>query len=738
MSSKVIVNLARPIGGLSQMGASGASGESGAVGESGASGAVGVSGASGKVGDSGQSGATGAVGSQGIPGTSGASGALGAVGSSGTSGATGANGSSGASGVGISGTSGATGAGTSGASGASGTSGATGSTGLSGTSGQPGAGGSGTVGLSGTSGTSGATGAGTSGTSGTSGATGSAGASGTSGATGGAGTSGTSGASGAVGSGGSSGTSGASVSGASGASGVSGVSGSAFPYNVANLPTGFLTTTTSTTTYTAGGSPAFTIAPTGSTFDYYIQGTKYSVGTKTLTFGSGGAPAIAEGYWIFYLDTSSNINALQITSYSQFSSIYLADCLCGAGYWDATDSIWLIAQEERHSSYLPPQSHLDDHLSTGAFWVLGYNLSNFNIVGGSPSDDTAGEFQYGSGQINDEDIVISPSSGANPSTIPVFYRNGTSAWVQQAASALPVIYDGTTNHRLKYNLNTAGTWSQSDVGQSNYVLVMLFATTDPSNPVIAIQGQNSYGTSSDARTGATTELQTLITNGLPTPEMVPLYTLIYQTSSSWTNSSKRCKIVVVDTANDNYIDWRVSRRVGGSTASQGAGTSGASGASGSAGSTGSTGSSGTSGTSGTLGTQFTWRGAYNGATAYNVNDCLSYNGSSYVCILSSTGNVPTNTTYFNVIVTPGTSGTSGTSGATGATGTSGSSGASGASGAGTSGATGQLVRLVQLEPPERQERLVLRVVLVHLVLPERLAQAELERLVHQEQAVQQE
>ena len=44
---------------------------------------------------------------------------------------------------------------------------------------------------------------------------------------------------------------------------------------------------------------------------------------------------------------------------------------------------------------------------------------------------------------------------------------------------------------------------------------------------------------------------------------------------------------------------------------------------------------------------------------------------------------------------------------------------------------------VQLEPPERQERLVLRVVLVHLVLPERLAQAELERLVHQEQAVQQ-
>jgi hypothetical protein len=62
-----------------------------------------------------------------------------------------------------------------------------------------------------------------------------------------------------------------------------------------------------------------------------------------------------------------------------------------------------------------------------------------------------------------------------------------------------------------------------------------------------------------------------------------------------------------------------------------------------------------------------------------------------VCILSSTGNVPTNTTYFNVIVTPGTSGTSGTSGAVGTSGTSGAVGATGGAGtSGTSGATGAL------------------------------------------------
>ena len=45
--------------------------------------------------------------------------------------------------------------------------------------------------------------------------------------------------------------------------------------------------------------------------------------------------------------------------------------------------------------------------------------------------------------------------------------------------------------------------------------------------------------------------------------------------------------------------------------------------------------------------KFNWQGAYAGGTAYAVDDVVSYNGSSYVCILASTGNLPTNTTYWN-------------------------------------------------------------------------------------------
>jgi len=62
---------------------------------------------------------------------------------------------------------------------------------------------------------------------------------------------------------------------------------------------------------------------------------------------------------------------------------------------------------------------------------------------------------------------------------------------------------------------------------------------------------------------------------------------------------------------------------------------------------------GTNGTNGTNGTSFIWRGAYNGATAYVANDVVSYNNSTYICILASTGNLPTNTTYWSLMAAAG-------------------------------------------------------------------------------------
>jgi hypothetical protein len=51
-----------------------------------------------------------------------------------------------------------------------------------------------------------------------------------------------------------------------------------------------------------------------------------------------------------------------------------------------------------------------------------------------------------------------------------------------------------------------------------------------------------------------------------------------------------------------------------------------------------------------------WLGAYNSGTSYVIDDAVSYNGSSYICKLASTGNLPTNTTYWDILAEKGASG----------------------------------------------------------------------------------
>jgi len=55
--------------------------------------------------------------------------------------------------------------------------------------------------------------------------------------------------------------------------------------------------------------------------------------------------------------------------------------------------------------------------------------------------------------------------------------------------------------------------------------------------------------------------------------------------------------------------------------------------------------------------KFNWQGAYAGGSSYNIDDVVSYNGSSYICKLASTGNLPTNTTYWDQMSSAGTNGT---------------------------------------------------------------------------------
>ena len=58
--------------------------------------------------------------------------------------------------------------------------------------------------------------------------------------------------------------------------------------------------------------------------------------------------------------------------------------------------------------------------------------------------------------------------------------------------------------------------------------------------------------------------------------------------------------------------------------------------------------------------KFNWKGTYNAGTTYAIDDVVSYNGSSYVCIAATTGNLPTVTAKWDVMSSAGTNGTNGT------------------------------------------------------------------------------
>ena len=68
------------------------------------------------------------------------------------------------------------------------------------------------------------------------------------------------------------------------------------------------------------------------------------------------------------------------------------------------------------------------------------------------------------------------------------------------------------------------------------------------------------------------------------------------------------------------------------------------------------GTNGTNGIDGIDGTSFTWKGAYAGGTAYVKNDNVSYNGSSYIAKSNTTGNLPTNATYWDLLAEKGADG----------------------------------------------------------------------------------
>jgi len=311
-------------------------------------------------------------------------------------------------------------------------------------------------------------------------------------------------------------------------------------------------TVADTTISFSNSNMLFSITPISSSFRYWIDGVRYiKTATDVVQITD------TEGMWYIYY--SGSILTASQTMWDLSNSIVPIVAL----YWDADNNKQILFLDERHGTAMDWSTHRRIHKIEGAKCEKGdFTIGNY-ILRGDGSLDAHAQFSLTNGKVYDEDLIFSVVNNASPvnpfeqklstiANIPLFYRSGTSSWRRVDATLFAVVYDGV--NPIKYNLNTAGSWSLANLTNGNFVDTWIYATNDPNNPIIGIVGQSQ-------RTTSTTPLSdyTSISTGLPFLEFVPLYKLTFKTLTTYANTPKAIlfnvgvsEIVITGTGVDRY------------------------------------------------------------------------------------------------------------------------------------------------------------------------------------------
>ena len=312
-------------------------------------------------------------------------------------------------------------------------------------------------------------------------------------------------------------------------------------------PTGFPNRTDSTINFSSG-SRVLEIEATSGTFDYYIHGTKYTI--------SGSAVKLSDTEGTHFIALDTNEKLVSTTTFTD--DIFTDYAITSIVHWNADDDEPVYYAEERHGMVMGGVTHAYLHNTVGTRYESGLSLNTFD-ADGNGDDATAAQFGYASGIIWDEDLKIEISTDTAPAQIPVLYRSGSAGkWRRTTATDYPLIYNGHptiyTETRAGWNEYTGGIWQLTEVGNNNFVLIHYFASNDIDYPIVGICGQTEYTTIIAAREGALTEINSLITTGLPLVEFKAVATVIFQTSTAYSNTPKAR--VRTDDVGEDWTDWR--------------------------------------------------------------------------------------------------------------------------------------------------------------------------------------
>ena len=315
-------------------------------------------------------------------------------------------------------------------------------------------------------------------------------------------------------------------------------------FNDTKEPTGHVNRTQSELSFDEG-TRTLTISPVSGSFTVYVKGVKLEIST-TLTKQIPDT----SGNYFFYIDNTGTLDC-----FFGFNPLVLTDVAYTAFvHWNATIQQAVSFGEERHGTVMDGVTHSYLHTTRGTQLVSGGAI-NYTLGDGSILEDAI--IELANMQVKDEDITANIVHSSTPTNyfeqqltpiayIPIYYRDG-SEWVRKTAEKT-VVYKGTT--RARYNYFDGSAWSVVDANSDDKILVSyVFATTNISEPVIALLGQDQYNTLDEAKTLAAWDKITF--GDLPAQEMKLLYIVYYQTSSSYVNDVNS-KIVYVSDIRYNH------------------------------------------------------------------------------------------------------------------------------------------------------------------------------------------
>lgn len=320
-------------------------------------------------------------------------------------------------------------------------------------------------------------------------------------------------------------------------------------------PTGFQTRTTSTISFN-DSNRTFTIAATE-----LQQGFNIWLHSRENTYYSESVqiPDTTGIHFIYFNHPSGILETTTTVS----SDLFLNTALVALVYWRQDQQRHIYFADERHGIVMDGATHQHLHLSIGAQYRSGLDLTNITVDqdGSLPVHAQLG---CTNGVIADEDLTISivdnsPQDILTIAHLPVFYRIGSSSnWYRKTATEYALIRPTEVSHytgitRPAYNYYNGTSWTLGEVPNNEFLLVHILATNDVETPLVAVLG-NTYHTKTEVRTGAKNELKDMI--GLPFLEFVKVGSVIFQTANSYTNPPK-ARIVSTDTG-ENYVDYRTS------------------------------------------------------------------------------------------------------------------------------------------------------------------------------------